>query len=779
MEYSNTNINPQPKDEEIDLIDLIKEGFSHWKYFAISIAICLLLAFVYLKMAAPQYTVFGSIQLQGDDKRNQMSSQLSMLSEMGMSLGSKQADDEVMVISSKRLVGELVDSLNLQTAYYEKKGLKYIELYKKMPVTVTLSPALQQNLQGAIELKLRKNGAQYAIDAQYTTANGKENFSSNESSLNRSIQMPWGMLLFEETGTLKDNVWYKISIIPRVSAIEAYSKGINVALAKKESNIIKLSLTTANTEKGKDIINTLIYLYNTDVLNDKNKTAYNTAMFIDDRLGKITKELSSVEQGVEEYKKKNNLIDVSSQAQIALGSANDYQRQAAGVELQLNLIDWVEGELKNPENQNKTLPSNIGIENASLNGAIAGYNQLLLEKMKLQRSANENNPVLSQLDEQIKIAGQNILSSTENVRKGLVLTKNDLIQKNSQFLSKVNDIPTIERQYTEIARQQGIKQNLYLFLLQKREENALSLAARVSASKLVDPAYVSPIPVSPRRMITLLIALIAGIALAIAYLFIHSIINNKINDKKEIEKLTALPVLGEIGLSDRKDTRIVVEEGSSTPLSEMFRMLRTNLNFLLPTRQDKVVLVTSSIAGEGKTFVSINLALSLALLKKRVIAVGLDIRKPRLADYLHVRTSRGGVTNFLTDESLSVQQVIVPSKIHPMLDVLPSGPVPPNPAELLLNARIEEMFAQLNEIYDYIIVDTAPIGLVADTFSLNRVANAVVFVVYQGVTPREYIQQVNAIAAKKKLTNISFVLNGVDLKKGGYKKGYGYGGYGK
>jgi capsular exopolysaccharide synthesis family protein len=760
---------------EIDLIELFGKYMSKWKYFAVSIGLCLILAFIYLKITPPQYTVSGSILLRSDDK-SKLSSQLSMLSDMGLSVGQQQADDEIEVVRSKRLIGQMVNLLNLQTQYFYKNGGGYKELYKSVPLMVIADSTLKASLKTPVEIVIRNQGDAYSFDAQ---SDDKGSFSTKLTTLRTIVKTPWGNISMIPASGIESGAKYKVIIAPFSSAVESLASAIDVSLAKKESNVIKLSIVTANTQKGKDIINTLIALYNRDVLNDKNQTASKTAEFVNDRLQKISVELSDVEQDVENYQKSHEIADIPSQTKLVLESSADYQKQMTGIEIQKSSVEWVEQQLKKSSSQYDIIPVNLGIEDKGLSDLIAKYDELLFERNRMQQSSNVHNPSFIQLENQIRSMRNNVLKSIDNAKQALAFAQSNLDKKDRTLSSKIKEVPTIERQFTEIKRQQEIKQNLYLFLLQKREENALSLAAAVTSTKIVDPAYVSLSPVAPKRNMILLIALFIGVLITVIYLYVYSLINNKIYNKKDVETLTKLPILGEIG-TFKGDNRIVVKEGSNSALTEMFRMLRTNLNFMFALKQDKVVLVTSSISGEGKTFIAMNLAISLALLNKKVLVVGLDIRLPRLADYMHVRTAHG-VTSYLTDESADLKKLIVASQIHPSLDVLQSGPVPPNPTELLLSPRLDEMFKLLQEMYDYIIVDTAPIGLVSDTFSLNRIANAVIFVCRQDFTPKQHLNQINLLHQEDKLTNIGIVLNGVDFKKSyGYRyKGYGYGGYGK
>jgi capsular exopolysaccharide synthesis family protein len=768
------NSKPTNQREEIDIVELLFFYFTKWRYFAIAVIACFVLAVVYLKLATPQYQVTGAILLRSDDKNN-LDSKLSQLGDFGLSFGQKQADDEIYVIKSERLIGEMVKQLGLQTQYSLKMGLMYQEQYPASPVTVTIPSSLQDSLLGTIEMIITKEGDAYAVKAEYKKED-KEHFNCIIHQINGTYITPWGNFTFHEKRPLKDGEKLKIKFIPLSIQIEYYLKHLFVSLAKKESNVIDLSLITANKQEGKDIINTMISLYNADALNDKSIMAEKTAEFVDERLKKITVELSDVESKVEAYQKSHNIADIPMQTQDAISSYSSYQKQLTALEIQLNSVDWIEQQLKTSKSQYPAIPANLGIEDKSLVTVIGAYDDLLLQRLQLLHSSNANNPVLMQLEAQIKMGQNNILSSVRNVRKGLAIAKAELINKNNSFLSQLDQMPTIERQYTQIKRQQEIKQSLYLFLLQKREENALSLAASVTSTKVVDPAFVAPLPVSPKKSLALTVAFLLAIFLTVAYLYVYGLIHNKITTRKEVEKLGSLPILGEVG-TFKGDERILIKEGVNSTFSEMFRMIRTNLSFILAAEQGKRVLVTSSISGEGKTLVAINLALSVAMMGKRVVVVGMDVRVPRLAGYMHMKVN-SGVTDFLTDTSVTIEQLIIPSGVHPNLAILQSGPIPPNPTELLLTSRVEELFDQLDALYDYIIIDSAPIGLVADTFSLNRISNAVVYICRQNVTPKQYVVQLQDLVQQNHLSNVGIVINGVDMKAGyGYRYGYGAIGY--
>ncbi|MBB3187542.1 GumC family protein [Microbacter margulisiae] len=773
MQFQQPNQKSENQKEEIDIIELLFFYVTKWRYFVVVIAASLLLAFLYLKIAAPKYQVTGAILLRSDDKSD-LASKLSQLGDFGLSLGKKQADDEIYVIKSERLIGKMIGQLGLQKQYYLKQGFKYQEQYPVSPISVSIPQSLQDSLLGTIEMYITRNNNVYKVNAVYNKDN-KEDFSCIIHKIDGTYVTPWGNFTFHQNRSFKNGEKLKINIIPLPNQIESYEKLLSVTLARKESNVIDLSLVVANKQKGRDIINTMISLYNADALNDKSLMAARTAEFVEERLNKISVELSEVESQIEEYKMAHNIADIPDQTKIILASSNEYRKQLTTLEIQLNGVKWVEQQLKTPVDQYALIPSDLGIQDKGLVDIIGDYDVLLLQRLRLLQSTNERNPVLQQLETKIKMVQKNILSSVINIHSTLVIAKNSLIKKNEACLAQIDQIPVIERQYTEIKRQQEIKQNLYLFLLQKREENALSLAAAVTSTKIVDPAFVSPFPIFPKKKVILIVAFLLAIFLTIAYLYIYEIMHNKISSRKEIEKMTSLPILGEIGIF-RGEERILIQEGDNSNFSEMFRMIRSNLSFLLAAKQGKRVLVTSSVSNEGKSVVAINLALAMAMLGKKTIIVGMDIRVPRLAEYTHMDV-KAGVTDFLANSSASLEKLIFPSSLHPYLSILQSGVVPPNPTELLLTSRVEELFEQLDALFDYIIIDSAPVGLVADTLALNRIADAVVYVCRQDVTPKHSVQHLQNLVQEKHLSNVGVILNGVDMKSGYYRYGYGVVGY--
>jgi len=770
MENNRPNLNNR-NAEYIDYRELMQKYLKRWHWFLISIVVCLLTAYIYLKSTNNQYQVQTTILLRKDQNNTGNLVDMSMLEGLGISGTSKEVEDEIQVLSSKALTQSVIRSLNLETEYFKKNGLRYDEVYPIIPVRVIFNRSFNDTIKEEVEIKIRKITSGFKINYKYGSR--RSNFEIQE--LNSSINTPEGTIRFQQFTILPKNFNYKIVSYPIKKLTERYCGNIKVASVNKKSSAISITTIASNFKKAELILNKLIELYNLDAVNDKKLIASNTAVFVQERLKLIGVELQDVELSVENYKKKNKLTDISSEAGIFLKSSSEYDQKLAELETQLNLVGYIEIYVKDNKHQYDLVPANLGIEDKSLLSLMQDYNKALLDRLKLRRTTNERNPVITQLEQQLKELRLSIITSIGSIKDGLKISKRDMTQKDAQFTSKIRDVPTQERQYVEIKRQQEIKEKLYLYLLQKREENALSLAGTIPSAKTVDSAYTSLTPVAPKETIIYLISFILGLVIPLLYFYTVELLNNRITNSKELKRLVKVPYLGAVGIKKENDV-VVVHEGKTTPIVEMFRIIRTNMQFMLAGKEKPVILVTSSISGEGKSFISINIAMSMALMKKKVILVGLDIRSPMLGEYLHLSKERG-VTMFISDESYSVNDIIIPSKLHAYLDVIPAGPVPPNPAELIMNQRLDDLFVKLREMYDCIIVDSAPIGLVSDTYLLNRLVDNCIYVARENYTPREACDLINEIYDHKKINNMAVVLNGVNESSSSYGYGYGHGKY--
>ena len=560
---------------------------------------------------------------------------------------------------------------------------------------------------------------------------------------------------------------------------KGYCNSLSIAPTSKTTSVAVISLKNSSLQRGQDFINQLLEMYNRNTNNDKNEIAQKTAEFIDERISIISKELGSTEADLETFKRDAGITDLSSEAQIALAGNAEYEKKSVENRTQISLVNDLRKYLRG--NEYEVLPSNVGLQDAALIGAIERYNEMLIERKRLLRTSTENNPAIVNLDTSIRAMKANVQATLEGTLQGLMITKESLDREASRYSRRISNAPGQERAYVSIARQQEIKAGLYLMLLQKREENAIALAATANNAKIIDEAIADDIPVSPKRSMIYLIALMLGVGIPVGIIYLIELTKFKIEGRADVEKLTSVPVVGDIPLTDEKNDKngsIAVFENKNNLMSETFRNIRTNLQFMLDNDQ-KVILVTSTVSGEGKSFVSSNLAISLSLLGKKVVIVGLDIRKPGLNKVFQLSNKERGITQYLSNPETDLMELVQPSDVNKNLFILPGGTVPPNPTELLARNGLDRAIETLKKNFDYVILDTAPIGMVTDTLLIGRVADLSVYVCRADYTHKAEYTLINELSFEKKLPNLCTVINGVDLKKRKYGYYYGYGKYGK
>ena len=560
---------------------------------------------------------------------------------------------------------------------------------------------------------------------------------------------------------------------------KGYCNSLSIAPTSKTTSVAVISLKNSSLQRGQDFINQLLEMYNRNTNNDKNEIAQKTAEFIDERIGIISKELGSTEADLESFKRDAGITDLTSEAQIALAGNAEYEKKSVENRTQISLVNDLRKYLRS--NEYEVLPSNVGLQDAALIGAIERYNEMLVERKRLLRTSTENNPAIVNLDTSIRAMKANVQATLEGTLQGLMITKSNLDREASRYSRRISNAPGQERAYVSIARQQEIKAGLYLMLLQKREENAIALAATANNAKIIDEAIADDIPVSPKRSMIYLIALVLGVGIPVGIIYLIELTKFKIEGRADVEKLTSVPVVGDIPLTDEKNDKngsIAVFENKNNLMSETFRNIRTNLQFMLDNDQ-KVILVTSTVSGEGKSFVSSNLAISLSLLGKKVVIVGLDIRKPGLNKIFQLSSKEKGITQYLSNQDINLMSLVQSSDINKNLYILPGGTVPPNPTELLARDGLDKAIEILKKNFDYVILDTAPIGMVTDTLLIGRVADLSVYVCRADYTHKAEYALINELYHEQKLPNLCTVINGVDLKKRKYGYYYGYGKYGK
>lgn len=774
----------EQSEEQVNIQELLFRYLIHWPWFVISIIICIACAWGYLRLTTPIYNISATVLIKDEKKGGgaSMSSDLEKMGLEGFVSSSSNVDNEIEVLRSKSLAREVVNNLGLFVTYMDEDEFPSKELYHTSPVLVSLTHQEADKLPGRMEINmiLQPTGA---LGVQITV--GEKEYQKQFDKLPAVFPTDEGTIaFFANNDTLSavcpENITKERHITAFInrpfSVLKEYVSSLSIAPTSKTTSVVVISLENTNTRRGRDYINKLLEMYNINANNDKNEEAQKTAEFIDERIGIISKELGSTEQDLENFKRSAGITDLSSEAQIALTGNAEYEKKRVENQTQINLVMDLQRYMKG--NEYEVLPSNIGLQDAASAGAIDRYNQMLVERKRLLRTSTENNPTIINLDTSIRAMRTNVQATLDATLKGLQITKEDLAREASRYSRRINDAPTQERQFVSIARQQEIKSGLYLMLLQKREENAITLAATANNAKIIDEALADDNPISPKKTIVYLAALVLGVGLPVGVIYLIGLTKFKIEGRADVEKLTSLPVVGDIPLADEKTGSIAVFENQNNLMSETFRNVRTNLQFMLENGKN-VILVTSTISGEGKSFISANLAISLSLLGKKVVIVGLDIRKPGLNKVFNIPKKEHGITQYLTNTTANLMDFVQPSDINKNLFILPGGTVPPNPTELLARGGLEKAIETLKANFDYVILDTAPVGMVTDTLLIGRVADLSVYVCRADYTHKAEFTLINELAENNKLPNLCIAVNGLDLNSRKYGYYYGYGKYGK
>ena len=776
------------EDEKIDFRELLFKYLIHWPWFVGAVIVCLIGAWGYLRMTTPVYNISATVVIKDDKKGGAgMSPELEDLGLSGLMKSSKNIDNEIEVLRSKTLVKEVVNQLNLFVTYTDEDEFPAKEMYKTSPVLVSLTPQEADILCSpmVVEMSLQPKGG---LDVNIEI--GDKKYQKHFEKLPAVFPMDEGTLAFFEN--VQDSAITKIVVaettnVRHIKAIvnqpmavaRGYCKNLDINPTSKTTSVAVISLKNSSLQRGQDFINQLLAMYNSNTNNDKNEIAQKTAEFIDERIKIISKELGSTEASLESFKRNAGITDLTSEAQIALTGNAEYEKKRVENQMQINLVNDLRTYLTG--NEYDVLPSNVGLQNNALVGILERYNEMLIERKRLLRTSTENNPTIINLDTSIRATRANVQATVDATLQGLLIAKADLDREAGRYSRRISDAPGQEREYVSIARQQEIKSGLYLMLLQKREENAIALAATANNAKIIDEAIADTIPVSPKRSVIYLIALVLGVGLPVGFIYLLDLTRFKIEGRADVEKITNVPIVGDIPLTDEKNEKngsIAVFENQNNLMSETFRNIRTNLQFMLG-EDKKVILVTSTVSGEGKSFVSGNLAISLSLLGKKVVIVGLDIRKPGLNKVFKLSTKEKGITQYLVNPTMDLMSLVQVSNVNNNLHILPGGTVPPNPTELVAREGLDKAIAMLKEYFDYVILDTAPIGMVTDTMVIGRVADLSVYVCRADYTHKAEYTLINELYTENKLPNLCTIINGLDMTKKKYGYYYGYGKYGK
>ena len=784
--------NEENREEEhrgFNLAALWKIVVLHWYWIVLSTIVALGAAFGYLKYTRPVYASNMKILVKDEDSRSRMyrGGQLALES-MGVISNSNGFDNELEILTSSNISQRVIKSLKLYVSYELDGRLRNHELYKNNPYIVDMPENQLVDLHSLIQLKIDRQGDGVHVAGEIYVPRSKEPilFERSVKELPGSFNTPVGTITLQRNpgvgAELPKQTMYA-TIMPLEYAAKAYGSRLSVSASSKTTTVAVLNYLDTQPERAIDYLNELFRSYNEDANEDKNEVALKTEEFLKNRISAIREELDATESNLESYKKKNELINLTNDASNALNKLTEYQKEQVELETQLNLVTALLDYVDDPRNAFNVVPSNLGLKDADMSNLLNKYNDYVLQRNRLLKSSSPENPYVKRLTAQLEEMWPTIRLSLKSVRENILTQKRSAEDQYNLFSRRVGEAPTQERSLNNIIRQQEIKVELYLMLLQKREENYISLNSTAAKARVIDDPR-STGKVSPKTKVILLGALVLGLCFPVGLIYLLGLLRYRIEGREDVEMLTKIPVLADIPLAPKSldgELSLAVRENSNDMMEEAFRGLRTNLRFVL-SEKENVIACTSCIPGEGKTFVSTNLAMSLALLGKRVIIVGLDIRKPRLVKLFGLSSDHRGITTFLSSDSGDFQDLdkqIHHAVLNPNLDVLPAGVIPPNPGELISREQLDHAIALLREHYDYVIVDTPPVGLVSDTLSAARVADMTIMVCRADYSPRNNFQLINALHHDNKMPKITLVLNGIDLKKRKYGYYYGYGKYSK
>ncbi len=766
----------------------------NWHWFVLSLLLCIGGGVAYLMLAEPTYRVSARMLIKGEDKNGNNSQMLSKMEDFGFLTNSTGIENEVEILMSRVLLRDVVKDMKLYTEYRRVEPILKPIIYGKQPLNVDLDPAHLDSIdrellngENSIEMTLTRDGQYYVVQGEVLLNDDvTETFARKFKTLPATFRCTLGSLTFTaNTGLHLDTAKvFSIKILPPMQVATKYLKALSVEPISEQTSIALLTLKDKHIKRGMDFLRHLTYCYNRQANADKNEIALKTEEFINDRINKINKELGSTEGSIEEFKRRNAVTDFGIDASSSVQMSSQFSAQLSEANSQVQILDNLRQYVNNPGNRYQVIPTNIGITDATSMQLIDSYNKAVQDRNRLLKAASEKAPQVQTLTSTIDELQASIQNSLLQARRSADISRQGIQSQYNKFQGKVSAAPVAERVLNQIGRQQDVKSSLYMMLLQKREENTISLAATADKGKLIDEPLLEG-KISPKRLLILLAAFVLGLLIPAFFIWLRSWFRYKVEGHDDVAALTSLPIVADVAVASEQakgEAGIAVQADSNTQIDEIFRSLRTNIQFMLKG-DEKVILFTSASSGEGKTFNAANLAMSFALLGKKVILCGLDIRKPALGRLFNVsdRVS-GGITSLLTMDKVGESDLkaqVVPSGLNAKLDLLLAGPIPPNPTELLARDSFGEVVAILRRLYDYVIFDTAPVGLVSDTLQIGKQADVTVFVCRADYTPKSALNILNDLSAEGKLPNPCVILNGIDMSKRKYGYYYGYGRYGK
>ena len=761
------------QNDSLDIIKEIKNYLRYWKYFLLSTLISLGVAYINLRYSQPIYSVSSSILIK-DNKNAGISTELAAFEDLGIvgGMSANNPDNEIEILKSRNILGKVIDSLQLNVSYFTEGRVNTSEMYKEnSPIFFVKTGVFNKKNSNSFIVKIVDS-----LNYEFVGIDG-DLISSHAFGESVTINNEIFIVESNKNNKPKEEEIVLVKITSKNSLINQLKKSIEITPLNENSSILLLNLNGSVIEKAEDILNELVRQYNTDAITDKNQISQNTKDFIDDRLRKIKSDLFLIDDKVKDFKDSKDITGLSEEFSLTLGTLKETNQRISLVRTQISLVNWIKDLLVEKSTTDQMLPTSLGFEYSSITNGINNFNELILLRDKASLNAGPKNPILMQLESQIASAKSNLLSSLSPILKSLDIQLKDLNNEANTALSSVKSIPTTERGFIDIAREQEIIASLYQYLLKKKEETEISLAVTVPNAKIIDVAYGSKIPIAPNRQTIYLVALVIGLLLPFGFVFIRNFLDNKVYSKDDISKIISVPFLGIVPSSDVAES-IVVNSNDRTSTSEAFRLIRANLNFIIPkiNKGSKTIFVTSTTSGEGKSFISINTAAALALSGNKVLLMGMDLRAPKINKYLNAPKNKG-ITNYISDSKLIFDELKFKIPNIESLDIISSGVIPPNPSELLTTNRVEVLFLEVKQKYDYIIVDTAPVNLVSDTLLIAKYADMFMYVVRANYSDKRSLVVPQELYKENKLPNIAIVLNDLDRRRDGYS-GYDYDGYG-
>ena len=763
--------NQGPIEDVIDTTGLLLDYLANWKWFVISIIACLIGAYFYIATIVPTYQVNASIYLNNDNTQTKDAFALNPENPL-LNMKNFIDETELEILKSRNNVIQIVDSLGMSYSYWRVGGLRDIPLYNDCAIKASMDSLALYGLKDPITITVSNasDEGKYDIEAKTIFNEIDEEVEVEDVELPYTIDLTCGSVVISRVEQIAElEGTQKVVINSPRSIAKSLSNALNIEFAEKAPTIVRISYDTPIPRQGVDVVNTLVDFYNRQIIADKNQSAMQTEAFILDRLVMINDELRDVEQRLQEYRQAHNISDLHQQVSSNLATTKTTQGQLAEIEAEETIINDIESTIRKANNYD---PLPAVTTNQTLNQVIVKYNQKVSRLTRMLETSTPDNPLVRTLQEELTRDKADILQSLASVKKGIQARRSNVAAIETQSQSQLSSLPPVDKGLQEIFREQQVKVNIYTFLLQKREEIALQKTMATPTARLIDDPS-SEAPISPRRMVIYFLAFVLALAIPAGVIFLKRFFFPVYKDQEELQRLTNIPIIGEI--SATKDNSIfVVGQNVSTAIAELFRLLRNNIGFTKNGANKKVILVTSSISGEGKTFVSTNLALTYALTGKKVVVVGMDIRRPVLAHKFGLNNQQG-VTSFLSGQVSDVTKLIHQSEQCENLYILPAGPVPPNPNELLLSDNMSRLMTQLRDDFDYVIIDTAPIGVISDSFLIIPYSDIQLYVTRASYSTKNCLKVMHQAIRDNRLSDPYIVLNGVDINSGSYSyRKYGH-----